>query len=232
MSFREKLKWLDPFTYVDLLVERINPFPMHSIARTAFDWGCFILFGFLFAWIAYQLLGIALSVQNPLFIVVSPSMEPTMYRGDLIILQGVKASELKGNEVVLGYDSLKGKNLQSIAEIAYSGLQPESIAFTDIDGAEKKISLNAEGDIIIYNSNVIEKFPVIHRIVAKIKAKDGYYFLTKGDNAKTNNIIDQDCLKAACIHSTLVQEQEIQGRPLLRIPWLGCVKLIPFEGRC
>lgn len=232
MSLNEKLKWLDPFTYVDLLVEKINPFPVHSIARTAFDWLFYIVFGLLFAWIIYQALGLFWGTSSPLVIVVSPSMEPTLYRGDLMALQGARGVELKGKEVVLDYDSLKEKSLASIARINYSGKQPESITFIDSNGQEKNISLDMEGDIIVYTSNVIQNFPIIHRIVAKIKAKDGYYFLTKGDNAKTNNVIDQDCLRAACIHTHPVQEKEIQGRPFLRLPWLGCLKLIPFEGYC
>ncbi|MBI5884846.1 S26 family signal peptidase [archaeon] len=231
-ALRQKLKWLDPFTYVDILLEKTNPFPAASLSRTAFDWTAYLFFGLLFAWIIYTALGLLLGTSSPLVIVLSPSMEPAMYRGDLIVLQGVPAEGLKAEEVALSYGSLKQKSLVSFAEINYSGAQPESISFTDADGARKEVSLSTEGDVIVYNSNVIENFPVIHRVIAKIKALDGYYFLTKGDNTKTNNVIDQDCVRARCIHTHPVNEKEIQGKVIFRLPLAGCLKLIPFEGKC
>lgn len=67
------------------------------------------------------------------------------------------------------------------------------------------ISSYKEGDIIVFNyKNRI----ITHRIV-KIKVRDNkYYFKTKGDN---NNVVD----------NFIVSEEEVMGRIIFSIPYLG-----------
>ena len=56
-------------------------------------------FGFL------RILKLTLKTNNPLVIVISESMEPTIYRGDLLIIQGMDPAEIE-NETIILYNSL------------------------------------------------------------------------------------------------------------------------------
>ena len=77
-EIREKLKWLDPFTYVDLyIMPRVNPKDSEAIS-----WVVYLASAFLFAWLIYTGLGLAFGTQSPMMIVVSGSMEPLYNRGD------------------------------------------------------------------------------------------------------------------------------------------------------
>ena len=53
---------------------------------------------------------------------------------------------------------------------------------------------------------------------------DGYKgYLTKGDNAETNNNFDQVILTK--MRNKLVSEEDIKSVAVFEIPWLGCIKL-------
>ncbi len=223
------LKWLDPFTYVDMLLNKVNKFHEKSWQHQAIDWAFYIVFGFIFAWLIYQGLGLLLQTTTPMVIVVSGSMEPVLYKGDVVVLLGAAGTNIHANQVEINADSLKGTILAEIAEVEYDNQKPVNIKFFN----GKIIPIETKGDIIVYNSNLRVNFPIIHRVVAKIKAKDGYYFLTKGDNTSTNNLVDQDCKRTInnvplCIHSTVVNENEIQGKQAFKIPFIGWIKLIIF----
>jgi signal peptidase I len=71
------------------------------------------------------------------------------------------------------------------------------------------------GDVIIFNAGA--QYPLIHRV---IKADDTYS--TKGDNYKTN---------ARQLNSEkVIDENQIIGKALFKIPFVGWIKLIFFEG--
>ena len=74
---------------------------------------------------------------------------------------------------------------------------------------------NAEvGDVIIFNGGA--KYPLIHRIV-----EDGDSYATKGDNYKTNSRqLDSE---------KNISEDQLIGKALFRIPFIGWAKLIFFE---
>ncbi len=71
-----------------------------------------------------------------------------------------------------------------------------------------------KGDIIIFNS--VYRFPVIHRVV---KTEP---YGTKGDNGRTN--YDQ------LPHEKEIDDDKVLGKAAARLPGLGWVKLIFFEG--
>ena len=56
-------------------------------------------FGFL------GILRLSLKTDDPLVVVISESMEPTIYRGDLLIIQGINPAEIENGTIIL-YDSL------------------------------------------------------------------------------------------------------------------------------
>ncbi|MEK6904397.1 MAG: signal peptidase I [Nanoarchaeota archaeon] len=69
------------------------------------------------------------------------------------------------------------------------------------------------GDVVVYE-NTFNRNPIIHRVI-RIEKKEGFYFITKGDN---NPVEDQ--LK--------VSEDQIErtGTAVFRIPILGYIKIM------
>lgn len=238
-KFKDRLKWLDPFTYVDLyLMPKLNP-----SGNKITEWIVYIASAFVFALIFYSAAGFLLGTTTPLVVVVSGSMEPNLYRGDVILLQGVSGEQLKAPEIQLNYPTLKGIPVNSFAESFCSGSLSQDLIACDsykqayIQGKagledfrvekiffdEKNIlGVKKEGDIVVYNSD--RGIPVIHRAIAKLKAQDGFYILTKGDSVK-NPLIDQD----TSLSLYPVQVKELQGKSIFRIPLIGYVKLILFD---
>jgi len=71
------------------------------------------------------------------------------------------------------------------------------------------------GDVIIFQAGA--KNPLIHRVIS---IKDGVYS-TKGDNYRTN---------AGQLQSELaIQKDQIIGKSLFKVPFIGWAKLIFFE---
>ncbi len=224
-NFRKKLKWLDPFTYVDLYVmPKVNPKDNEAIS-----WVVYLASAFLFAWLIYTGLGLAFGTQSPMMIVVSGSMEPLYNRGDIILLHGAGEDSVNSPEVVFDFPSLKERELASFAELIYSDSSPKKIEAISFNNGQN-LSITQDGDIVVYWSNRMNE-PVVHRTVAKLRAGDGVYFLTKGDSVY-NTTVDQDCglilngrPQKACIELYPVPVENLQGKSFFQIPILGCVKL-------
>ena len=71
------------------------------------------------------------------------------------------------------------------------------------------------GDVIVFEGGA--KYPLIHRVV-----EDGETYSTKGDNYKTNS-------KQLNSEKSISKEQII-GKALFKVPFVGWAKLIFFEG--
>lgn len=273
-KLRGKLKWLDPFTYVDMLVitridklEGLKKLPVffaclafiaasllylvpsntssipivavvvailalfyYNDQKEGLDWAIYLAFAMLFAFIIFTAVGIALGTQSPMMIVLSGSMEPLYHRGDIIILQGTTGEGLQGKEVELPFETLAGREVASFANLVYS----QENALPRIQAIEfntgQTITIDQEGSIVVYWSDYMNE-PIVHRTVAKLKAGDGWYVLTKGDSSK-NTTIDQDCgpivngrPSKSCIELYPVPIEKLQGKALFHIPLLGCAKL-------
>jgi signal peptidase I len=72
-----------------------------------------------------------------------------------------------------------------------------------------------KGDVIVYNSK--KPYPIIHRVV-RIRPEEKIYFETKGDHNK--NQIDDGLL-----NEKAVSQSQLLGKAVLRIPYLGYVKI-------
>ncbi len=72
------------------------------------------------------------------------------------------------------------------------------------------------GDIIVYRSG--KPYPIIHRVIHKEKDGAQYHFETKGDNNKAQ-IVDPR------LDETYVPADTIYGTAVVRIPYLGYVKI-------
>ena len=71
------------------------------------------------------------------------------------------------------------------------------------------------GDVIIFNAGA--QYPLIHRVV-----KDGNNYSTKGDNYKTN--------PRQLNSEKNIPKNQVIGKALFKVPFIGWAKLIFFEG--
>ena len=124
---------------------------------------------FLLVFIFYKGLGYALHTPDPVLSVVSCSMLPTLQRGDLIVVKGIKWQDIKAT----------GK-----------WADPNST-------------------IVVYYLPSQRKL-IVHR--AYLKFNNNHTLITWGDN---NPIHDPWVVKA----------DEIKGTPILRIPYLGYLRI-------
>jgi signal peptidase I len=201
-----------------------------------------ILFAFLFAFIAYSILGFLFASSSPLVIVYSASMEPTFFRGDVMALGKVNSNDYLGPEIILP-SSINVKNTPSInyATPIYSDsstLKLEKIIFSCDNNCIKELIPNQMGEVVVYSAfnpnSPINGIPIIHRSIAKLVSNDGNFILTKGDNSLTNPTFDEDCgiikpefniPQKPCITFYAIPVEELQGKAFFKIPLVGCFKL-------
>ena len=223
--FLRYLKWLDPFTYVDIFV---MPRVKKVTNSGAIEMGVNVVFAFLFAAAVYFVLGLLFGSTTPLVIVYSASMENTFFRGDVMGLSSLNTGAFFGPEVFLDQE-IKGVPTYNFLTPKYLNGKLDSLVFSN--GVE--IKYETKGEVIVYPAYP-SGLPIIHRTVAKINAKDGVFFITKGDNSITNPTFDQDCggideLRMAtqkpCITFYAVPISSVQGVAFFTIPKAGCIKL-------
>lgn len=80
----------------------------------------------------------------------------------------------------------------------------------------KKASSNKVklGEIIVFKGN--SKDPIIHRVVAKYNENNIYYLQTKGDH---------NPMSYSGLDELRISEDRIYGKAILRIPYLGWIKI-------
>ncbi|MCX8190082.1 MAG: hypothetical protein N3F05_02520 [Candidatus Diapherotrites archaeon] len=230
-----KLKWIDPFTYTDIFLEKIGHKKNKLVA-----WPVEILVAFITAWLLYLIFGFLLGTKTPAVVVVSGSMIPTFYRGDIMVLQGATYNSLKAPEIIIN-ENIAGKRIREYA-VSYcslsnsdelvecskyflqrckSGIKTKKVC---IINTGECVEIGKDGDIVVYFSDTLRE-PIIHRVVVKIKAKDGNFVLTKGDNANTNCFLDQD----GGIASSAVPIELLDGKTVFMVPYLGYIKLLLMD---
>ncbi|MDO8427835.1 MAG: hypothetical protein Q7S92_01350 [Candidatus Diapherotrites archaeon] len=234
-NLKNLFKWLDPFTYIDVFVlPKINP-----EKKSWISWTVYLISAFVFAFLLYSIIGFILQTSFPLVIVVSGSMEPVYFRGDLIVLQGTNPESLNAPLITLSSQSIHWTSYcikknepekeilcsQAKQELLLTDLRTSDIVTTRLvfDG-NQIIKIQSLGDVIVYFSDLQGNKPVIHRAVAKIKTADGMFVLTKGDSV-FNPLIDQE----SGISFSPIPVSELKGKTLFRIPWLGYLKLILID---
>ncbi len=227
-DFKKKfsfLKWLDPFYYVDLFVmPHVKKVTKSEVVETMVN----ILFAAFFAFAFYSLLSMLFGTATPLVIVYSASMEPVLYRGDIIGLTKATSEMDFGPEIIFNRSI---KNVPAIDFVSPKYKEGKFYSLTFSNGEEVIYDTNSR--IIVYGAYP-SGMPIIHRAIVKIKASDGEFILTKGDNVLTNTTFDQDCGKVNssipsseknCITFYAIPLQEIQGVDFFNIPKIGCIKL-------
>ncbi|MFQ5815257.1 MAG: signal peptidase I [Candidatus Hydrothermarchaeaceae archaeon] len=64
----------------------------------------YVFVGLVLATVINQGLGFALETSRPVMAVVSGSMEPTFYRGDLVVVNGIYAEDIEVGDIIV-YDN-------------------------------------------------------------------------------------------------------------------------------
>lgn len=180
------------------------------------SWLANLLIAFLLIkYIIYPLIGLIFSTAFPIVAVVSPSME---HPGGF--------DNWWHSDAYCGHHSCTSKCLCSQQDwylqhnISKSRFRdfPFSNGFRKGDimvlFGVKPEDVNV-GDIIVFNAN--KEYPIIHRVV-RIRSEEKLYFMTKGDNNR--NYIDDGRL-----NELAVSETQLLGRAVLRIPFLGYIKI-------
>ncbi|MBS3061127.1 MAG: hypothetical protein J4215_00930 [Candidatus Diapherotrites archaeon] len=226
VEFKERLKWLDPFTYSDLLVKRLG---MDEVPM--FRFFVEVVTAFLSAYVLYVALGFLLGTAMPIVIVVSGSMEPVLHRGDIVVLQGASASSVKAQEVAFN-GALKNRGFEEFGKVRRVIDSEGNLAFYAVEISGKEIRFDLNGDTIVYFSE-FSRIPVIHRAVLKIVTQNGTFILTKGD---ANPTFDQDCGRIVlgrpqfgCITPYGIDSKAVIGKQWFKIPVLGYVKLLIWD---
>ncbi|HZX19834.1 MAG TPA: hypothetical protein VFF13_02370 [archaeon] len=221
-GLRERLKWLDPFTYVDhFVMPVVNPDKNKTLETIVY-----IIFAFIFAFVLYNFVLVFLLGTNvPLVIVFSGSMEPVLYRGDVVVLIG--ASSLEMREANIDFP-IRNRPLLEYAELG-SRLENNRDRHASIKVNGEEFEFDPNGPIVVYHSALTGQ-DIIHRAVLKLHAPDGNFVLTLGDN---NNRLDEDCpinpVRGECIETYPVPAENLKGKYLFHIPLVGYVKLLLFD---
>jgi signal peptidase I len=218
------LKWIDPFTYVDIFViPRVEKFGPTVVSIVN------VLFALFFALAIYVILGLLLNTQNPVMIVYSGSMIPTLNRGDVVFLSG---GEINAPIVKLNSEVLSISSISSIPTKMYSSRIPVSPSqeLFALKFGETILPYTKTGDIVVYASSIAGK-DIIHRAIVLIEAPDGKFIFTKGDNSNTNATFDQDCFdmeygrRINCFYESALPVSEVKGKVVFVVPLVGCVKI-------
>jgi len=190
-ALQDKLRWLDPFTYVDeFVMPHVNPSGDKAIETIVY-----LFFAFLFAYVLYNfVLAFLLGSPTPLVIVYSGSMEPVLYRGDVVIL--TKASGLDVDEVQVDF-AVGGRNLFEFADISYERTPSGSLLAKTLKIQGAQYPFDKSGPIVVYYSS-LRRQDIIHRAVLKLKATDGDYLVTFGDNNPTIDQAEHAMREPAC----------------------------------
>lgn len=165
------------------------------------SWLVNVLLAFiLIKFIVYPGLGFLLSTSHPIVAVVSGSMEHNSgFQG---WWEANKAWYSSYDIEKSDFESYRFKNGFNRGDIMV------------LKGKEIK-SIDA-GDVIVFRSHRPD--PIIHRVVKKWEENGTYYVQTKGDN---NN----DSIKSQTLDETKIADEQIIGKALFRVPFLGYVKI-------
>ena len=169
----------------------------------------------LIKFIVYPGLGWALGTQYPIVAVVSSSMEhhpgdfPGWWSnsGNWYIEHGIT------QEQFLSFPLRNGFNKGDI--ILLRGGKPSTAKL---------------GQVMVFLSSrqYPKPDPIIHRIVKITSTPDGrYQFQTKGDNNMDS--IPNSCSEGTCIDEYGIGQEQVIGYAVLRVPYLGYVKIWAVE---
>lgn len=163
----------------------------------------------------YPGLGFAFQTSHPVVAVVSKSME---HEGGFNTWWESKTAECQNSlcSQELFYLQLNISRDQFIKFPLKNGFLMGDIMV--LKGTNPK-DLNI-GDVIVFRSKKPD--PIIHRIIEIKRDNENYIFRTKGDRNKNSISLADD----PDVNEFEVTEDQVIGRAILRIPFLGWVKIL------
>lgn len=169
--------------------------------NSIWSWIANIILAFiLIKYIVYPSLGFLLGTSYPIVAVVSSSME---HDGNFDGWWGSQGKWYLDNNIskeeFVNFDFRNGFNKGDIM-ILY-GERSEGIEI---------------GEVVVFRSKRPD--PIIHRVVKKWEINEGYYFQTKGDH-------NADSIKSSTLDETNINEGQLLGRAVIRVPLLGYIKI-------
>jgi len=159
-----------------------------------------ILAVIIIKFIVYPLIGLILATSYPIVAVVSGSME---HGGENFDDWWSSNSEWYEEEDI---------SKEEFNEFKFNNGFNKGDIMVVIGKKPKNINM---GDILIFESTV--DYPVIHRVVRVWQSEGEYYFQTKGDH----NLDSYSRL-----NEKKISEDNIVGVAVLRIPYLGWIKIV------
>ncbi len=173
-----------------------------------------LVYALAFAVGAWLLLGFVLQTDSPINVVTSCSMLPNLQRGDLVFIRGGVENVPAVNA---SFSELAGAKVRN--GLCLSGYNPVPCTEAVII-ANRTIPANPGNDILVFNPRPSGPGLIIHRAFVEVRTEEGAYYVTKGDN---NAGIDQQNGRFE-----FVSVKDVKGRVILRIPYLGYLKLLLF----
>lgn len=180
------------------------------------SWLANIIIAFiLIKFVIYPLLGILFGTSFPIVAVISESMEHSISNNHLC---GNSSDDFKESfdnywqNCGGWYESMDISSRQFRKFSFQNGFNKGDIVI--VWGTKPKNL--GPGDILIFQGSKPQ--PIIHRIIKKWQENGEYYFQTKGDHNKDSI--------SGFLGETKISEKRVLGKGLLRIPYLGWIKII------
>lgn len=183
---------------------------------SGWSWLANILIAFLLIrFIVYPLLGLVFGTGYPIVAVVSESMEHGLHDQGLCGATFTEYKESFSNywRVCGSWYEQRNISLEQFRKFPFpNGFNKGDIILL-FGSKPEKLEI---GKVIIFQGDKPQ--PIIHRVVKKWQENGTYYFQTKGDH-------NSDSLSGP-MGERSINEKRIVGKGVLRIPYLGWIKII------
>ncbi len=168
------------------------------------------------AFLVYLIAGFLLGTSTPINVITSCSMLPNYDRGDLIILRG---GEIKAPEIRVSSNDGISFERGNCQRIYFNGTVNGQTCTIGLKVRDELVLQNSSNDLIVFEPSDKRFGLIIHRVLAKLNVDGKLVYVTKGDN---NNVADRE------FGISFAMQEDVKGKVLLRIPFLGYVKLFLF----
>lgn len=179
------------------------------------SWVVNILLAFiLIKFIIYPLLGLLLGTSLPIVAVVSESMEHTSSFEDWWNSPAYCQYQICTQKEFYESKNITEEKFKKF--IFENGFNKGDIIILYRANSDKlKV-----GDVITFNSLDKNTYPIIHRIIEINQINTTYIYQTKGDNNARQIFVEGH------LDEYNIKENDLVGKGILKIPYLGYVKLI------
>ena len=183
---------------------------------SAWSWVANIIVAFLvIRYLIYPILGAALGTGYPIVAVVSESMEHGLHGGALCGTQYDNFYDSYENYWETCGEWYENRNITKADFAKFPFKNGFDKGDVIIIWRANKNNINV-GDVLVFKANKPQ--PIIHRVVKVWNENEKHYYQTKGDH-NSNSI-------PSGLSETQISAERVLGKALLRIPYLGWVKIL------